>query len=227
MREFLGIEKALQSIQGELLNNTSKLIEIDKRIQRDTSMLEEVENDPTYTDEQRQLYRDRLDNFNNEKQERLEILSKNLKDLQTQVARIRQTLEKVLGQNTSLAERIRILFREQGVTIFSLLTVFSMTISTIVFAIVGIFGGGGRGTGGSLPKDEGILKKWLGRLSDALKRLAGKAVEALPAIIGSVVGAILNFLGKVVRFFAENTWALIAFAVGLVGWWLMQKVKKD
>ena len=25
MREFLGIDKALQSIQGELLNNTSKL----------------------------------------------------------------------------------------------------------------------------------------------------------------------------------------------------------
>ena len=71
MREFLGIDKVLQSIQGELLNNTSKLIEIDKRIQRDTSMLEEVENDPTYTDEQRQLYRDRLDNFNTEKQARL------------------------------------------------------------------------------------------------------------------------------------------------------------
>ena len=46
MREFLGINKALQSIQGELLNNTSKLTEIDKRIQRDTKDLEEVENDP-------------------------------------------------------------------------------------------------------------------------------------------------------------------------------------
>ena len=32
MREFLGIDKALQSIQGELLNNTSKLTEINKRI---------------------------------------------------------------------------------------------------------------------------------------------------------------------------------------------------
>ena len=36
MREFLGINKALQSIQGELLNNTSKLTEIDKRIKGDT-----------------------------------------------------------------------------------------------------------------------------------------------------------------------------------------------
>ena len=51
MREFLGIDKALQSIQVELLSNTSKLTEIDKRIQRDTKKLEEVENDPTYSDE--------------------------------------------------------------------------------------------------------------------------------------------------------------------------------
>ena len=28
MREFLGIDKALQTIQGELLNNTSKLTEL-------------------------------------------------------------------------------------------------------------------------------------------------------------------------------------------------------
>ena len=78
--------------------------------------MEEVENDPTYTDEQRQLYRDRLDDLNTEKQARLEILSQNRKDLWTQVARIRQTLEKVLDKNTSLAERIRTLFSEQGIT---------------------------------------------------------------------------------------------------------------
>ena len=77
MREFVGIDKALQSIQGELLNNTSKLTEINKRIKRDTKKLEEVKSDPTYTDEQRQLYRDRLDDLNTEKQARLEILSQN------------------------------------------------------------------------------------------------------------------------------------------------------
>ena len=64
MREFLGIDKALQSIQGELLNDTSKLTEINKSIKRDTKMLQEVENDPTYSDEQKRLYRNRLDNLN-------------------------------------------------------------------------------------------------------------------------------------------------------------------
>ena len=112
MREFLAIDKALQSIQGELLNNTSKLIEINKSIKRDTKKLEEVENDSTYSDEQRQLYRDRLDDLNTEKQARLEMLPQNREDLQTQVARIKQTLVKVLDKDTLLMEKICTLFRE-------------------------------------------------------------------------------------------------------------------
>ena len=36
--------------------------------------MKEVENDPTHADEKRQLYRDRLDDLNTEKQARLEIL---------------------------------------------------------------------------------------------------------------------------------------------------------
>ena len=142
MREFLAINKALQSIQGELLNNTSKSTEIDKRIKRDIKKLEEVEKDPTYTDEQRQLYRNRLDDLNIEKQARLEISSQNRKDLQTQVARIRQTIEKVLDKNTPLPERILILICEQIVTIISTLTGLLAGIATIVLSVIGNFGGG-------------------------------------------------------------------------------------
>ena len=58
MRQFLGIDKASQSMQGELLNNTSKLTEINKRIQRDTKKLEEVES---------HLYGDTLDDLNTKK----------------------------------------------------------------------------------------------------------------------------------------------------------------
>ena len=77
MREFLWVDKALQGIKGELLNNASKLTGINKRIKRDTKKLKEVENDPTYSVEQRQIYRDRLDDLNTEKQSRLKILSQN------------------------------------------------------------------------------------------------------------------------------------------------------
>ena len=72
-------------------------------------------------------------------------------------------------------------------------------------------------------KDE----QWLDRLVNALKRLAGKAVEAVKAIVVSVVGAILSFLKKAIGFVAEHTWSLIVFVSGLVGVWLMQKVKKS
>ena len=114
-----------------------------------------METDPTYSDKQKQLYKDRLDDLNTEKQARLEILSENRKDLQSQVARIKQTLENVLDKNISMAERIRTLFREQSIIIFSFLSALSMAISTYVLAITGIFGGGG-GAGVSHQKMKGF-----------------------------------------------------------------------
>ena len=82
--------------------------------------------------------------MNTESEARIEISSQNQKDLHTQVARIKQTLEKVLDNNITLAERIRTLFREQGITLFSILTALSITISTTVLAITDVFGGGGQ-----------------------------------------------------------------------------------
>ena len=40
MQEFLGFDKAWQSVQDELLNNTWKFTEIKKRIKRDTKKVE-------------------------------------------------------------------------------------------------------------------------------------------------------------------------------------------
>ena len=50
--------------------------------------MEEVENDPTFSNEQKQLYKDRLNDLNTKKQARL---SQNRKDLQTQVAKIKHS----------------------------------------------------------------------------------------------------------------------------------------
>ena len=165
MREFLAIDRALQNIQGELLNNSLKLTEIYKRIKMDTKKLKEVEDDSTYSDEQRQLYRDRLDDLNIEKQARLEILPPNQKDLQIQVARIRQTIERLLDKDMSLVEKICTLFKEQGITIFSVLTTFSVTVGTIVLAITDVSGGGSGGTRGTPSKDKGALKKMVRAVS--------------------------------------------------------------
>ena len=226
MREFLGIDEALQSINGELRNNTAKLSELDKRIKRDTAKLKEIEDKPEgFYEEQKELYKKRLQDLKDKRQARLEFLSQNRKDLQTQVARIKQTIGKILYSDTSLGEEIRTLFREQGITIFSVFIAVSMIISTIILAVTG----GDSGTPGSPPKDEGEFRKWfkkqLNRLANALKCLADKAVAALPGIIGSVVGAILSFLSKTVGFLAQHTWALIVFAIGLIGAWLTRRVQ--
>ena len=82
------------------------------------------------------------------------------------------------------------------------------------------------GGGDSPPKDKWVLKKWFDRLADALKRVVGKTVEAFLVIVWSVVGTILSILGKVIGFVAKHTWDLILFVAGLIGVWLMQKVKK-
>ena len=51
--------------------------------------------------------------------------------------------------------------------------------------------------------------------------------DSQATIVGGVIGAILSLLEKAFGFVAKHTWAFIVFASGLVGWWLMQKVKKS
>ena len=60
-------------------------------------------------------------------------------DLRSQVRQIRETLTRVfdLKSDATLAERVRTLFREQGVTIASILTAVGFAISTLVFALTG------------------------------------------------------------------------------------------
>ena len=140
MREFLGIDKVLQGI-FELLNNALKWTKINERINKERKKLKEVENDPTFSE-------DRLYDLNIEKQARLEILSQNQKDLQTEAARIKQNLEKVFDKNASLAERIRALFFWTGyyhnLSTYCPFDDNSMTLSnsTIVLAITDVFEGG-------------------------------------------------------------------------------------
>ena len=104
-------------------------------------------------------------------------------------------LAKVLDKDTSLGEKIRMLFRKQGITIASILTAIRMAISVLVEALLP---GGGSGTAalGDPPKDEKDLKEWLRNKLKALASLLGKlgvkAAVALPGIIGVIISWILN-----------------------------------
>ena len=103
----------------------------------------------------------------------------------------------MLDKDTSLGEKIRTLFREQGITIASILTAIGMAIRVLVEALLS---GGGAATvsggGEPQPKDEKGLKEWvrskLKALASLLGKLGMKAAEALPGIIGGIISWRLN-----------------------------------
>ena len=131
---------------------------------------------------------------------------------------MRETINRILHEDTTLAERIQTLFREQGVTIASILTAIGMAISTLVLALTG--GGGVFPSPTPSPPDKGGLKEWVKKhlqsLGQALAKLAGKAAAALSGIIGSIISSLLNLLAKTAGWLAENLWALVVAVGGLL-----------
>ena len=118
-------------------------------------------------------------------------------------------IAKVLDKDTSLGEKIRTLFREQGITIASILTAIGMAIRVLV------------------PKDEKGLKGWirnkLKALASLLGRLGMKAAEALPGIIGGIISWILNRAKDVVGLVSQNLWALVVGIGGLIYTYMVTK----
>ena len=135
----------------------------------------------------------------------------------------KETIAKVLDKDTSLGEKIRTLFREQGITIASILTAIGMAIGVLIEALLP---GGGAGAvtassgGEPPPKDEKGLKGWirnkLKALASLLGRLGIKAVEDLPGIIGGIISWILNRAKDVVGWVSQNLWALVVGIGGLI-----------
>ena len=74
----------------------------------------------------------RIDALNDElvtRQESIDLLKGRLKN---QITSFKETIAKVLDKDTSLGEKIRTLFREQGITIASILTAIGMVIGVLV-----------------------------------------------------------------------------------------------
>ena len=121
-----------------------------------------------------------------------------------------------------MAEKIRTLFREQGITIASILTAIGMAIRVLVEALLPGGGGAASASGGEPPpKDEAGLKEWIRNKLKALAlpllgRLGIKAAEALPGIIGGIISWILNRAKDVVGWVSQNLWALVVGIGGLI-----------
>ena len=127
----------------------------------------------------------------------------------------------MLDKDTSLGEKVRILFTEQGITIPSILTAIGMAIGVLVEALL-LDGGAATalGVGEPPPKDEKGLKGWIRNkfkaLASLLGRLGIKAAEALPGIIGAIISWILNRAKDIVGWVSRNLWALVVGIGGLI-----------
>ena len=229
--EFLGICRALETIRGELTNNLAKLSELDKDIASEKRKLEEASDETT-----KNIIAERLRNLQDLRAARLEAASSTREALRSQISRIRETLHGILHEDKTLAERIKTLFREQGITIVSILTALGMIISTIVLAIPGGSGGGAAPPQPPQPPGKGGAKEWIKKqlqsLGRILAKLAGKAAAALPGIIGSIVSWLLSLLGKTAVWLSSNLWAILLAVGGLLlvaarEWLLFKKPKQS
>jgi len=224
MREILGLNEALKRTRGALVDNLAKLSQLDYDIAQAEQELEgeEAINNP----EKKRRIQERLDRQRDERASRLEAAAENREALRTQFSRIQETIERVLNENTTLADRLRTLFREQGVTIASILTALGFIVSTIVLAIQNMLVGG-RGITPVSPTPSGStggaadwVKKQLKALAGWLKVLAEKATAALPGVIGAIVSWLLKTAGSVAVWLAEHLWALATALIVAAAVWL-------
>ena len=160
VRDMAGVREAMTRSRDDLANNLAKLSAIDDRKIQVEKHLTRERRKLTATDdtEIQQDIRDRMEKLKGElsdieleRQARLEALSTNRAALRSQINRIRETIRRLLHEDTTLAERIRTLFREQ-ITIASILTTIGMAISTLV---LGVTGGGAGGTPSPASKPSG------------------------------------------------------------------------
>ena len=195
--ELEGLDKQLRTIKGSLKVAIAKRIDLEGHIKLEERKLSEVQ-DPKYSDDQRDMIEGRINKFRGELSERNKEIDILKGEASKQINQIRESITKFLDKEMgTLGERISTLFKEQGITIMSILTVIGMAIGVLIEALLG-------GPSASAPKSGGTsgggkkggarewIKNKLKALSQLLGKLADKALASLPGIIGSIISWILN-----------------------------------
>ena len=142
LRELLGLDKQLRSIRGSLKVEVAKKVQLEECIAKECRKLEEFREYPgVYNDTMREDITKQIDDLNEDlkvRQDSIDLLKGRLKN---QITSFKETIAKVLDSNTSLAQKIQTLFREQGIMIASILTAIGMAYGVLVEALLP--GGGG------------------------------------------------------------------------------------
>ena len=231
LRELEGLDKQLRTIKGSLKVAIAKRVDLNARIEHEERKLSAVQ-DPKCSDDQRDMIEGRINKLGGELTERNKEIDILKGEASKQINQIRGSITKFLDKETgTLGERIRTLFKEQGITIVSILTAVGMPIGVLIEALLG-------GPSESTPTSQstttsdkkGGAREWiknkLKALSSLLGKLAAKAGAALPGIIGSIVAWLLNRAKEVVGWLSNNLWALITSVGVLIYTYFMTKTRR-
>ena len=226
----------MRTISGYLRSAIAKSIVKQVDIDKENLKLEEMTNDETYSDEQREEVRSRLQRFQDEQKainEQIRILKGRYSN---QIYQIRESIMKFLDKETgTLGERIRTLFKEQGITTVSILTALGMALGVLIEALLGGSSAStptsqSTTTSDKQPKVKGGAREWIKNKLKALSQLLGKsadkALASLPGTIGSIISWILNRAKEVIGWLSQNLWALITGVGVLIYTYFMTKTRR-
>ena len=231
LRELEGLDKQLRTIKGSLKVAIAKRVDLEGRIKHEERKLNEVQ-DSKYSDDQRDMIEGRINKLGDELTERNKEIDILKGEASKQINQIKESITKFLDKEMgTLGERIRTLFKEQGITIVSILTAVGMAIGVLIEVLLG-------GPSASTPKSGGTsggdkkggarewIKNKLKALSKLLGKLADKALASLPGIIGSIISWILNRAKEVVGWLSQNLWALITGVGVLIYTYFMTNARR-
>ena len=231
LRELEGLDKQLRTIKGSLKVPIAKRVDLNARIEHEERKLSEVQ-DPACSDDQRDMIEGRIKRLRGELTERNKEIDILKGEASKQINQIKESITKFLDKETgTLGERIRTLFKEQGITIVCILTAVGMAIGVLIETLLG-------GPSASTPTPQSTttsdkkggagewIKNKLKALSQLLGKLADKALASLPGIIGSIISWILNRAKEVIGWLSQNVWALITGVGVLVDTYFMTKTRR-
>ena len=233
LRELQGLDKQIRTMKGSLKVAIAKRVELEDRIKHEENKLNEIQ-DPIYSDDQRKMVEDRIKKLRDELHERNEEINILKGEASKQINQIKESITQFLDKETgTLGERIRTLFKEQGITIVSILTAVGMAIGVLIEALSGgptvsttTSGSSPAGGGDTKGGAREWIKNKLKALSQLLGKLADKALASLPGIIGSILSWILNRAKEVIGWLSQNLWALITGVGVLIYTYFMTKTRR-
>ena len=172
LRELEGLDKQLRTIKGSLKVAIAKRVDLEAHIKLEERKLSEVK-DPKYSDDQISMIEDRLRKLRDELTERNKEIDILKGEASKQINQIKESITKFLDKETgTLGERIRTLFKEQGITALG------MTLGVLIEALLGapsVPTPKSGGTSGGHKK--GGAREWVKNKLKALSQLLGKLAD--------------------------------------------------